>query len=94
MLVGPIVKGLHELIARFDPEFQHRLRQNIILGGGGSQLKGLDTVIEEALKEFGGGRVRKAGDAVYAGAMGALKFAMNLKTDAWQALEAPLALSA
>jgi rod shape-determining protein MreB len=85
-IVGPIVQGLRDLIARFDPEFQGRMLQNIILGGGGSQLKGLDAVIEEALKEYGGARVRKVGDAVYAGAMGALKLAMSMPADCWQQL--------
>jgi rod shape-determining protein MreB len=88
MIVAPIVQGLRDLIARFDPEFHQRLLQNIILGGGGSQLKGLDTVIEEALKEYGGARVRKVGDAVFAGAMGALKLAMNMRVEAWEGLQA------
>jgi rod shape-determining protein MreB len=86
-IVAPIVGGLRELIARFDPEFQQRMLNNIILGGGGSQLKGLDRVIEEAMKEYGGARVKKVGDAVYAGAMGALKLAMGMPHDCWKGLE-------
>jgi rod shape-determining protein MreB len=85
-LVPSIVQGLCELISRFDPEFQHRMLQNIILGGGGSQLRGLDRVIEEAMIEYGGAKVRRVGDAVYAGAVGALKLAMGLPTDCWQSL--------
>jgi rod shape-determining protein MreB len=87
-IVGPIVEALREMMMRFDPEFQHRLLHNIILGGGGSQLKGLDLMIEEGLKEFGPVRVRKVGDAVYAGAMGALKLAMSLPPECWEALQA------
>lgn len=86
MLVTPIVQGLRELIARFDPEFQQRMLNNIILGGGGSQLRGLDRVIEAALTEYGGARVRRVGDAIYAGAVGALKLAMGLPQDNWQQL--------
>ena len=52
VLVPPIIDGLRELIGRFDPEFQQRMLHNIVLGGGGSQLKGLDRVIEEGLKEL------------------------------------------
>ena len=33
-LVAPIVQAIRDLIGRFDPEFQHRMLQNIILGGG------------------------------------------------------------
>jgi rod shape-determining protein MreB and related proteins len=85
-IVTPIVQALRELIGRFDPEFQQRMLQNIILGGGGSQLRGLDRVIEEALQEYGGAKVRRVGDAVYAGAVGALKLAMGMPTDCWENL--------
>jgi rod shape-determining protein MreB len=85
-IVPPIVQGLRELIARIDPEFQQRMLQNIVLGGGGSQLKGLDQVIEEALKEYGGAKVKRVGDAVFAGAVGALKLAMSLPAHCWNDL--------
>ncbi len=85
-IVGPIVQGLRDMIGRFDPEFQQRMLHNIILGGGGSQLRGLDRVIEEALQEYGGAKVRRVGDAVYAGAVGALKLAMGMPQDCWQQL--------
>jgi len=86
-LVQPIVQGLREVIARFDPEFQQKMLQNIVLGGGGSQLKGLDRVIEEAMKEYGGAKVKKVGDAVYAGAVGALKLAMGMPDEYWNQIK-------
>jgi rod shape-determining protein MreB len=87
-LVQPIIDAVRGLVSRFDPEFQHRLRQNIILGGGGSQLKGLDRVIESSLKEFGGAKVTRVSDATFAGAVGALKLAMNMPAAGWTALKA------
>jgi rod shape-determining protein MreB len=88
-IVGPIVEGLREMVARFDPEFQHRLLQKIILGGGGSQLRGLDRMIEEALQEYGGAKVKRVGDAVFAGAVGALKLAMAMPVDCWNPIQGP-----
>jgi rod shape-determining protein MreB len=85
--VPPLLDGLRALIARFDPEFQQRLLQNIVLGGGGSQLRGLDRVIEEALKEYGGAKVKKVGDAVFAGAAGALKLAMGMPAECWKGIK-------
>lgn len=86
-LVPPIINGLRELIGRFDPEFQTRLLNNIVLGGGGSQVKGLDRVIEDALKEFGGAKVKRVYDAVFAGAVGALKLAMNMPAEHFHQLK-------
>ena len=86
-IVEPIVQGLRELIARFDPEFQQRMQQNIILGGGGSQLRGLDRMIEEGLREYGGAQVKRVGDAVFAGAVGALKLAMAMPRDCWDKIQ-------
>src|SRR5262249_47801359 len=77
MLVQPIVQALRDMVARFDPEFQQRMLQNIVLGGGGSQLKGLDRVIEESLKEYGGGRGKKGSDPVFAGCVGAREAAVG-----------------
>lgn len=85
-VVQPIVDAVRQLVGKFDPEFQQRLRQNIILGGGGSQLKGLDRMIENGLAEYGGAKVTRVPDATYAGAVGALKLAMAMPADGWSRL--------
>ena len=86
-IIKPIVDALHELIASFDPEFQHRLRNNILLGGGASQTVGLGAAIEDEMKQrFGAGSVTTVEEPIYAGANGALKIAHDMPEEFWQKL--------
>lgn len=85
-IIEPIVESVDRLISTFDPEFQERLRKNVILAGGGSRIHGLDRAIEEALAPFGGGKVSPVEEPCYAGANGALKIAYDMPAEAWEQL--------
>ena len=86
-IVPPIVESLHKLIANFDPEFQAVLRHNVLLGGGGSQIKGLGDAISDYMeKHLGGGHVTTVEEPVYAGANGALKIARDMPKEYWEQL--------
>ncbi|RME77553.1 MAG: hypothetical protein D6785_12555, partial [Planctomycetota bacterium] len=85
-LVGPILNSIHKLISSFDPEFQHKIRNNVILAGGGSQLLGLDLAIEEGLQELGGGKVLRVEEPLFGGANGALKLAQEMPMEYWERL--------
>ncbi|MFH2000082.1 MAG: MamK family actin-like protein [Planctomycetota bacterium] len=87
-MIPPIVDALGKLVATFDPEFQMRLKDNVLLGGGGSQLHGLAGAIEEEMKsKLGHGRVVAVEEPVYAGANGALKVAHDMPPDFWEQLK-------
>jgi rod shape-determining protein MreB len=83
-LVPGIVQGLRQLVSTFDAEFQRRMLQNVLLAGGGSQLRGLDRLIEEDLQQYGGGKVTKVHEPVFAGANGALKLATDMPEEYWK----------
>ena len=86
IIVGPILEGIHKLVSTFNPEFQDRLRQNIILSGGGGMMDGLNKRIEDGLTTVGGGRVTVVDEPVYAGANGALQLALDMPGEYWQQL--------
>jgi rod shape-determining protein MreB len=73
-----IVETATSLIASFDPEFQDKVRKNIIVAGGGSQLKGLDEYLTTAMREFGPATFTCINDPLYAGADGALQLATDM----------------
>jgi len=86
-IIEPIVEGLGKLIGTFDPEFQERLKDRVLLAGGGSQIKGLDKAIEaEMHRILGSGSVQRVEEPMYGGANGALKIAHDMPEEYWEQL--------
>ena len=83
-LLPDLVASARELIISFDPEFQHELRQNILVAGGGSQIRGLGEEVRSNLSEFGNCKVTIAEDPIYSGAVGALKLAEDMPESEWR----------
>ena len=86
ILIQPIVEGIQKLVSSFNPEFQERLRNNVVLSGGGGMMDGLNKRIEDAMKAIGGGRVAVVEEPLYAGANGALQLAVDMPGEYWQQL--------
>lgn len=87
-IVPPIVEGLGQLIGSFDPEFQEKLKNRVLLAGGGSQIKGLDRAITTQMHEMlGGGNVIRIEEPIYGGANGALKIAHDMPEEYWEQLK-------
>lgn len=86
ILVPPIIEGIKKLISSFNPEFQDRLRNNILLAGGGGTMRGLNKRVEDGLGDIGGAKVAVVDEPVYAGANGALQLAVDMPGEYWQQL--------
>lgn len=87
-VVAPTVETMLDLLAKVEPEFQERVRNNIILSGGGGLIHGLAPALENALKAVGGGRVRATDDPVFIGSDGGLALASDAPEGDWEKLSA------
>lgn len=88
-LIEKIYPALTTLIERASSDSVEILLQNIIVTGGGSQMKGIDTVLQKKLTEDGyeSPKVRLAGqDYKRYVAVGALKAARAARDNQWQHL--------
>lgn len=75
-----------EMIARFDPEFQLKIKNNIVIAGGGSLIRGIREYLQDALKEYGPCKVTCVADPLFAGSDGALKLAKDMPPKYWETL--------
>jgi len=87
LIVPEIINGISTLFSTYDPDFREDLKNNIIISGGGSLIKGIDSYIEEELSIIGGGNVSIIkNDPFFAGSKGALKLAMDMPDEYWKQL--------
>ncbi len=85
-LLPPLIETMTDLISRVEPEYQGRVRNNVILTGGSGLIRGLGAELQYALGELGGGRVRVVKDPVFIGSDGGLRLARDATEDDWQQL--------
>ncbi len=85
-LLPPVNEMMLDLLARVEPEFQERVRNNIILSGGGGLTRGLPQALEAALNQVGGGKVRYMEDPVFIGSDGGLALAIDAPDGDWEKL--------
>jgi rod shape-determining protein MreB len=83
-ILPSLVESTTEMIARFDPEFQMKIKNNIFLAGGGSLIRGLPEYLQDVLKEYGTCKITCVADPLFAGADGALKLAQDMPSKYWE----------
>lgn len=82
-ILPAIIETLLEFVAKFDPEYQDKVRNNVMLSGGGSQIGGLRDNLERVLKEYGPCHIECVDDPLFAGAEGALALAQDMPEEYW-----------
>ena len=87
-IVAPVGETMLDLLSRVEPEFQERVRNNVILSGGGGLIRNLDRALTSALDTVGGGRVTVVRDPVYTGSDGGLALAIDAPDNDWDLLTA------
>ncbi len=85
-ILPPIIETIAEMIARFDPEYQKKIRKNIVLAGCGSQIRGISEYIKSAMRDYGHSEVGTVDDPLFAGANGALALAQQMPKRYWEKL--------
>ncbi|MFU8816038.1 MAG: rod shape-determining protein [Pseudomonadales bacterium] len=83
-ILPAVIETAAEMISKADPEYQDIVRRNIVLAGGGSQVRGLEAYIERELGAFGPCRVKRVDDVLYAGAEGCLALANDMPAEYWK----------
>ena len=83
-IMPPIVETIMDMIAKFDPEYQAKIRGNIILAGGGSQIAGIENYLEAATQDFEPCNFTCVEDPLYVGADGALGLAQDAPDEYWE----------
>lgn len=87
-ILPPLVESMLDLLSRVQPEYQERVRQNIVLSGGTALIRGLGPRLEQELAAVGGGKVKVVKDPVFVGSDGGLAIAQDAPDTDWEKLSA------
>src|SRR5215471_147794 len=87
-IVSPICETMMDLLTRVEPEYQEKVRNNVILAGGSSAIPGLAEALDRALLELGGGHTSAVKDPIFAGSDGGLAIARDATSAEWERLTA------
>jgi rod shape-determining protein MreB len=85
-IVAPIAETMLDLLPRVEPEFQERVRHQVILAGGGALIRNLGPTLEQALGRVGGGKVRVIESPAFVGSSGGLAIAKDAQDSDWDRL--------
>lgn len=87
-LLPPLVESMLDLLSRVQPEYQEKVRNNVILSGGTALIRGLGPRLERELATVGGGKVTVVRDPIFVGSDGGLAIAQDAPDTDWERLGA------
>ena len=87
-ILPPLIESMLDLLSRVQPEYQDRVRNNVILSGGTGLIRGLGPRLEQELAAVGGGKVRVVKDPIFVGSDGGLAIAADAPDSDWERLSA------
>jgi rod shape-determining protein MreB and related proteins len=85
-IIPAVCETMTTLLTKVEPEYQDKVRNNVILAGGTSLIAGLPEAITKALNDLGGGRATVVTDPVFAGSDGSLAIARDASAADWEKL--------
>ena len=85
-LLASVADTMIEMISKVDPEFQEKVRQNVVLSGGTALIRNFGKRLEEQLADLGGGKVTVVQDPVFVGSDGGLAIAVDAPDAEWDRL--------
>ena len=87
-ILPPMVESMFDLLSRAQPDYQEKIRNNVVVSGGTGLIRGLGPRLEQELQQLGGGKVRVVKDPVYVGSDGGLSIAVDAPEGDWERLSA------
>ncbi|HXO20783.1 MAG TPA: rod shape-determining protein [Thermoanaerobaculia bacterium] len=87
-ILPSLAESMLDLLSRVQPEYQEKVRNNVILSGGTGLIRGLGARLEEELRAVGGGRVTVVKDPIFVGSDGGLAIAQDAPDSDWEKLSA------
>lgn len=85
-ILPPVVESMLELLSRAQPDYQEKIRNNVVVSGGTGLIRGLGPRLEQELQQVGGGKVRVVKDPIYVGSDGGLAIALDAPESDWERL--------
>jgi len=85
-ILPSLSESMLDLLSRVQPEYQERVRNNVVLSGGTGLIRGLGPRLEQEMQTVGGGRVKVVKDPIFVGSDGGLAIAKDAPDSDWERL--------